>query len=113
MPVYWWGFRLSGAFLMVLSQALIFRVLTASGAYYPTWVLPPWASLQWAILIPWSGWIIWAFVRARGPQGTLPIEDAEVTTPPRYSLTSDALWSEPPTDETSAPRSPGEDDEHK
>jgi hypothetical protein len=95
LTAYWWGGRFVGLSFIVASQAALLRVLTGSGSLYPKGILLPWAIAQWAILLAWSGWVVWAFRRAAGPTGTLPVNLVRPVKRSRRRRSDGQAWTEP------------------
>ena len=96
LPVatYRWVFRLVGGGFVVLTQFAIWNGLTSSGGVYPFGVLLPWAVAQWAIVLVWSGWVLWAFLRAASSTGELPLKIDPPIQPSRYVLEDRPVWTE-------------------
>ena len=111
LPVaaYRWAFRLGGAGSVGVSQALLVRILTGSGALYPSGVLLPWAISQWGVLLAWTAWVIWSFLRAASPGGTLPLKVDPPVQPSRYRPEPGPAWTDPDGDPSCQARSRKED----
>jgi hypothetical protein len=101
IEAYWWGARVIGAGFVVVSQLAVWRTLTGSGSLYPPGVVVPWAVAQWLIVLPFYGWVGWAFWRATGPNATLPLKLDPPVEPSRYRLDEGPAWNEPTGDKPS------------
>lgn len=112
LPVaaYRWAFRLGGAGSVGVSQTVLVRVLTGSGSLYPSGILVPWAVTQWGILLAWTAWVIWSFLRATSRGGTLPLRVDPPVQPSRYRPEARPAWTDPASDSSSQGRNGIEDE---
>jgi len=103
LPVaaHWWTARLVGVGFIAASQVAQLRVLTGSGPSYAAGLLWFGAVAEWATLLAWSSWVLWAFWRAAGSGGTLPLRLDPPVEAPRYRPQDKPVWTELPDEGSS------------